>query len=334
MKQFLATTAAAALLATSAFAQTQMQSPFVDSTVEAVSSAQTVRASDLIGKAVYVTQADVTTQEIDTDAIEWERVGDVNDLIMSPDGEVNAVLLDIGGFLGVGERSVALNIDQLNLVSGMSDRGEYYVVFKGTAETLENAPEYDTSVIGMWAEDSAATDNADATDSTMTTDTAATDPAATDMQADTEQAADADAAATDNTDTAATADMTADKDMKTGADMDASENNDTFTANPPTVAMDGWAQVEFDDLTAEDLTGAAVFDAQMEGIGEVGELYVSEDGKLTGALLDIGGFLGIGEDHVRVDMASLNIQRGNDGGEVRVYVDMTEDSLKAMQETK
>lgn len=92
--------------------------------------------------------------------------------------------------------------------------------------------------------------------------------------------------------------------------------------------------MELSELTTEDLTGAVVFDAQMKDIGEVGELYVSNDGQLTGAELDIGGFLGIGEDHVRVDMESLNIQRDAEAGEVRVYVDLTEEGLKAMKETK
>lgn len=335
MKHFLATTAAAALMATTAYAQTATpQSPFVDSSAETVASAQTVRASNLIGKAVYVTESDVTATEIDTDAIEWERVGEVNDLVMSPDGEVNAVLLDIGGFLGMGERSVALSMDQLHLVSGMNDGGEYYVVFNGTAASLENAPEYDASAIGTWAEDSQA-DNAAA--DTTATGAMATDTAAT----DTEKAADpamtnSDTAATapamTDTDTAASDDMAADKTMDTDNAM-ADETN-VYTANRPEVNVDGWSQVELADLTTEDLTGAVVYDAQMKDIGEVGELYVSADGQLTGAELDIGGFLGIGEDHVRVDMESLNIQRDAEAGEVRVYVDMTEESLKAMKETK
>ncbi len=335
MKHFLATTAAAALMATTAYAQTATpQSPFVDSSAENVASAQTVRASNLIGKAVYVTESDVTATEIDTDAIEWERVGEVNDLVMSPDGEVNAVLLDIGGFLGMGERSVALSMDQLHLVSGMNDGGEYYVVFNGTAASLENAPEYDASAIGTWAEDSQA-DNAAA--DTTATGAMATDTAAT----DTEKAADpamtnSDTAATapamTDTDNAASDDMAADKTMDTDNAM-ADETN-VYTANRPEVNVDGWSQVELADLTTEDLTGAVVYDAQMKDIGEVGELYVSADGQLTGAELDIGGFLGIGEDHVRVDMESLNIQRDAEAGEVRVYVDMTEESLKAMKETK
>lgn len=310
MKHFLATTAAAALMATTVHAQTEMQSPFVDSTAENVASAQTVRASNLIGKSVYVTQAEVNGLEVDTDAIEWERVGEVSDLIMSPDGEVNAVLLDIGGFLGLGERSVALSVDQVKLVSGMNDGGEYYVVFNGTAETLENAPEYDSAAIGTWAEDSDA--NAGATDG------AAVDPAMTETDTTTDEASsDTQMVATDN-----------------DATMTEGDQDNIYAAAPPNVAVDGWSQVQFNELTTEDLTGAVVLDTNMEDIGEVAELYLSEDGQLTGARLDIGGFLGIGEDHVRVDMQSLNIQREGDAGQFRVYVDMTEESLKAMQEAK
>ncbi len=382
MKNFLATTAAAALMATSAYAQTQMQSPFVDSNVETVADAQTVRASELIGKSVYVTQTEVTGQEIDTDAIEWERVGQVGDLIMSPDGEVNAVLLDIGGFLGMGARNVALSIDQVKLVSGMNDGTEYYVVFNGSAETLETAPEYDSAAIGMWAEDSqadvAATDGA-AIDPAMTqTDTAntgtettadaelqtndpamaetdtevtETDTAEVDADAevvdtdtanvDTETNADAELQVTDpamaENDTAVTEEMSSDTEVVTTNDdapMAEGAEDNFYAAAPPNVAVDGWSQVQFDELTTEDLTGAVLLDANMENIGEVAELYVSADGKLTGARLDIGGFLGVGEDHVRVDMDSLNIQRQADAGELRVYVDMTEDSLKAMKAAK
>lgn len=361
MKHFLATTAAAALMATTAYAQSAApQSPFVDSSAETVASAQTVRASNLIGKAVYVTETDVTANEIDTDAIEWERVGEVNDLVMSPDGEVNAVLLDIGGFLGIGERSVALSVDQLKLVSGMNDGDEYYVVFNGTADSLENAPEYDSAAIGTWAADSqadnaaaddaatgtmatdtAATDMEESADPAMTnSDTAATDPAMTEeTDPASEMTADSDMKAGDpamaDTDTAATDDMPADQTMDTAnADGVTAEEGSIYSAERPEVNVDGWSQVELADLTTEDLTGAVVFDAQMKDIGEVGELYVSADGQLTGAELDLGGFLGIGEDHVRVDMESLNIQRDAEANEVRVYVDMTEESLKAMQETK
>ncbi|MBM1816582.1 PRC-barrel domain-containing protein [Pseudosulfitobacter pseudonitzschiae] len=382
MKHFLATTAAAALLATTAYAQTaETQSPFVDPTSEAVAGAQTVRASDLVGKAVYVTETDVSGTEIDTDAIEWERVGEVNDLVMSPDGEVNAVLLDIGGFLGIGERSVALSMDQLQLVSGMNDGNDYYVVFNGTQASLENAPEYDATAIGAWAEDSQAeaadagavatdpaatetdvaatdmdksadpamsNDTAEAADPAMTdTDNAATDPAMADADSTATDPAmtDTDTAATDadnasdpamtDTDTAAT-EPAADPAMDTAATDNAmaDDNQSVYSAAPPAVTVDGWSQVELSELTTEDLTGAVVFDAQMKDIGEVGELYVSNDGQLTGAELDIGGFLGIGEDHVRVDMESLNIQRDAEAGEVRVYVDLTEEGLKAMKETK
>src|SRR5690606_38159083 len=37
-----------------------------------------------------------------------ERIGDVTNLLMSEDGQVVAVLVGVGGFLGIGEKVVAL----------------------------------------------------------------------------------------------------------------------------------------------------------------------------------------------------------------------------------
>lgn len=42
-----------------------------------------------------------------------ERIGTVNDVILEKNGKVAAVILGVGGFLGVGERYVAVNFDQL-----------------------------------------------------------------------------------------------------------------------------------------------------------------------------------------------------------------------------
>src|SRR5690606_30985405 len=37
-----------------------------------------------------------------------ERIGDVTNLLLSEDGQVVAVVVGVGGFLGIGEKSVAL----------------------------------------------------------------------------------------------------------------------------------------------------------------------------------------------------------------------------------
>ena len=38
---------------------------------------------------------------------DWDDIGEISDLVLSQDGQVKAVLTDIGGFLGLGERDMA-----------------------------------------------------------------------------------------------------------------------------------------------------------------------------------------------------------------------------------
>jgi outer membrane biosynthesis protein TonB len=42
-------------------------------------------------------------------------IAEVQDVVMGPGNEVQSVLIDVGGFLGLGEKRVALSIDQLQM---------------------------------------------------------------------------------------------------------------------------------------------------------------------------------------------------------------------------
>ena len=57
------------------------------------------RASKLMGLNVY------------NDAN--EKLGDVNELILDKDGKVSAVVIGVGGFLGMGEHDIAVSMDKL-----------------------------------------------------------------------------------------------------------------------------------------------------------------------------------------------------------------------------
>ncbi len=69
-----------------------------------------------------------------------------------------------------------------------------------------------------------------------------------------------------------------------------------------------------------------------EDIGEIDKLLVSTDGKIEKAVLDIGGFLGIGEYRIAVTMGELTILRDDNGGGVRVYIDATQEELEKLPE--
>jgi sporulation protein YlmC with PRC-barrel domain len=60
------------------------------------------RASKLMGLGVY-NEAN-------------EKLGDVNELILDKSGKVNAVVIGVGGFLGMGEHDIAVSMDKLRFV--------------------------------------------------------------------------------------------------------------------------------------------------------------------------------------------------------------------------
>ena len=101
-------------------------------------------AETFIGKRLYTSETDVdpaaTYNEVDQD---WNDIGEISDLVISQDGQVKAVLTDIGGFLGLGERTVAVSMDQLQVIRDGDSENEYFIVFTANREALENAPEFE-----------------------------------------------------------------------------------------------------------------------------------------------------------------------------------------------
>ena len=85
-----------------------------------------IRASKLLGTSV-VNAAN-------------ETIGDINELVIEKDGKVAAVVIGVGGFLGIGEREVAVSFSSLQLRRDQNDR--LTVVLNATKDVLQNAPEW------------------------------------------------------------------------------------------------------------------------------------------------------------------------------------------------
>lgn len=68
------------------------------------------------------------------------RIGDVNDLVVDRTGAVTAVVVGVGGFLGVGEKSVALPYAAVTM--GSDDKGKPHLVVDVSKEALEKAPAF------------------------------------------------------------------------------------------------------------------------------------------------------------------------------------------------
>jgi hypothetical protein len=61
------------------------------------------RSSKLVGLDVYNNQN--------------EKIGDINEILLTPSGNVAGIVLGVGGFLGMGEHDVLVKMDQLKFVN-------------------------------------------------------------------------------------------------------------------------------------------------------------------------------------------------------------------------
>ena len=113
----------------------------------------------------------------------------------------------------------------------------------------------------------------------------------------------------------------------------------SYTSSMPTgasggrdhaIARDGYTKAEVDSLTTDDVERASVYGRDDETIGSISSLKVGRDGKITDAVVDVGGFLGMGAHSVMMPFSDLTILRQTGGSAVRVHLDTTKERLKAM----
>ena len=208
----------------------------------------------------------------------YDNVGDVNDVVMGQDGQAEAVVIGVGGFLGIGEKNVAVDFDKLSWV----DRdGERWLMISATREELEAAPSFDT----------ASVENNGQRQDRM----------ASDEQMD----------QTDRQDNMAATD-----------DRNAVDRETTAAVN-----RDGWTATQQGEMSAENLLGTSVYGANDEDLGEIGDVILTADGQIEAYVVDVGGFLGLGEKPVALDARELQIMR-NGNGEHRIFTRFTEEQLE------
>lgn len=70
-----------------------------------------------------------------------EQIGTIGDIVANPDGSFDAVVVDVGGFLGLGAKPVAVAFE--NLAFSSDTLGNRYLFINATREQLEAQPQYD-----------------------------------------------------------------------------------------------------------------------------------------------------------------------------------------------
>ena len=83
-----------------------------------------------------------------------------------------------------------------------------------------------------------------------------------------------------------------------------------------------------ENLTAEQLIGMDVHGMNDEDVGEIGDLVIGDDGSLSEVIIDVGGFLGLGEKPVAVAFEDLEFT--DTEGVWTVRVNATEEELNEM----
>lgn len=70
-----------------------------------------------------------------------ETIGEISELVIDEDGQIAAVIVEVGGFLGLGEKEVAVSWDSIERRSNEND-DDYHFSVDTTKDALQDAPEY------------------------------------------------------------------------------------------------------------------------------------------------------------------------------------------------
>jgi len=309
IRTLLATTALATLLTAGAIAQdaaapadpnaapaTEAPAAPADANTAATTEPAAVAPTSLLATGYTVTDKDNLATEIigkqvySSEAADAEHIGDVNNLVVGENGEIAAVVIGVGGFLGIGEKNVAVNYSELKWVVA-EDNTERFVL-PTTKDALQAAPDFK-------AEDQTPPPNAA--------------PAATDT------------APADNN-AMAPADNNAMAPADNNAMAPADANNAAAAPAAGTVDPSGFTDVQ---LTADELEGTTAYGPNNESLGKIGDVVLADDGKTVDAVvIDFGGFLGIGAKPVAVAFDNLKFQQDQNNNRF-VRLNVTKEQLDA-----
>ena len=66
------------------------------------------------------------------------KIGEVMDVLIDKSGKVTSLIVGVGGFLGAGEKEVAVPFDAVHVTN--KDNNKWYLVMNTTKDDLKSAP--------------------------------------------------------------------------------------------------------------------------------------------------------------------------------------------------
>ncbi|WP_029059253.1 PRC-barrel domain-containing protein [Stappia stellulata] len=229
-----------------------------------------------------------------------EEIGDINDIIVERDGSVRAVIVGVGGFIGLGEKDVAVDFGRLSFVSSNED--QMRVVSDLSKQELENAPGYERpDNIPNWM--------------------------SMNRQGEMTQARrDGEMDQVRNGDEMKQTGEGADGAYRTAQDESAAPAQKQMESMSDSDWTAERTEIDTATVSTDALVGASVYTAADTDIGEVSEVLLGQDGQVEAVVIDVGGFLGFGEKPVAVSYDSLRMYEG-DGGGLLITASFTEEEL-------
>ncbi|MGX5843602.1 PRC-barrel domain-containing protein [Mesorhizobium sp. ArgA1] len=102
----------------------------------------------------------------------------------------------------------------------------------------------------------------------------------------------------------------------------------TDTTSTASIDKTSLTEMPSDKISAANLIGTNVYGADDAKVGEIGDVILTGDKKVDSIVVDVGGFLGIGEKKVAVGMENLKFMTDKTGNRY-LYTNFTKDQLEA-----
>lgn len=110
---------------------------------------QLIRSRDIIDGDIYTSNEahDEGWDDASYDSVgpNWNEIGEIEDIVLSKDGQMVGVVAEIGGFLDISDKHVMIEVDDLRLVP--TDEREYVMLTRRNEEQLEALPSVNE---GFW----------------------------------------------------------------------------------------------------------------------------------------------------------------------------------------
>lgn len=274
-------------------------------------------ASELIGMGVYTSTGE-----------DAEEIASVQDIILDETFAPVGVVLNTGGFFGLGGNDYAVSLERIQVTR--TAEGEIWLTSDLQPEDLEARAPFVAERPSEQQSGQGSGTNMSATGEAGGQTGAEVNEQA--MQGEAGQGATGEGAGGDMQTSAETSGQASGQTTAQGMDSDGTTGSTTGAIDAQIEDPGSYDQpADLATLTADDLTGTYVLGANDETVGYIDDVIVTQDGEIEAVVIDVGGFLGIGAKPVAVAYDRLEVRQNADA-ELVVVTGFTQEQLEGAPE--